>query len=38
MIKFYNLFERFFLKCKGLSDVRVVVITKKEYVFPVHFL
>ena len=38
MISFYFLSERLFLKCKGLSDARVVSITKKEYVFEVHFL
>ena len=30
MIGFYILSERFFLKCKGLSDARVASITKKE--------
>ena len=38
MINFYILSTRFFLKYKGLSDVRVVSITKKEYGFTVHFL
>ena len=37
MISFYNLSKRLFLKCKGLSDARVVSITKKEHVFAVHF-
>ena len=37
MISFYILTTGFFLKCKGLSDVREVSITKKEYGFPVHF-
>ena len=38
MISFYILSKRFFLKWKGLSDARVVSITKKEYNFTVHFL
>ena len=32
-----NTFERFCLKRKGLSDVRVAPITKKEYGFAGHF-
>ena len=31
MISFYILSKRFFLKCEGLSDVRVASITKQEY-------
>ena len=38
LINFYILSTRFFLIRKGLSDVRVVSITKKEYGFAVHFL
>ena len=38
MISFCILSERFFLKRKGLSDARVISITKKEYDFVVHFL
>ena len=38
MISFYIPSERFFPKHKGLSDARVVSITKKEYGFAVHFL
>ena len=37
MISFYILSKGFFLKRKGLSDARVVSITKKEYGFAVHF-
>ena len=37
IISFYILSERFFLKHKGLSDARVVSITKKHG-FAVHFL
>ena len=37
MMSFYILSTRFFVKIKGLSDVRVVSITKK-YGFAVHFL
>ena len=37
MISFYILFERLFLKYKGLSGARVVSFTKKEYGFAVHF-
>ena len=33
----YILSKRFFLKYKGLSDARVVSVTKKEYGFVVHF-
>ena len=29
MLNFYVIFKRFFLKRKGLSDARVVSITKK---------
>ena len=35
---FYVLVAGFYLKLKGLSDVRVVSITKKQYGFSVHFL
>ena len=38
MTSFYILSKRLCLKRKGLSDARVVLFTKKEYVFPVHFL
>ena len=38
MINFYIFSKRFFLRCKGLSDARVVLIIKKEYGFGVHFL
>ena len=37
MISFYVICKRFFLKRKGLSDVKVASITKKEYGFAVHF-
>ena len=37
MISFYILSKRFFLNCKGLSEARVVLVTKKEYGFAVHF-
>ena len=37
MISFYIFPTRFFLKRKGLSDVRVVSITIKDYGFAVHF-
>ena len=30
--------KRFFLNLKGLFDVSVVSLTKKEYVSAVHFL
>ena len=35
IISFYILSKRFFLKYKGLSDVRVASIAKKEYGFAV---
>ena len=35
MISFYIICKRFFLNCKGLSDARVVSITKIEYGFAV---
>ena len=38
MISFYILCKRFFLKREGLSDVRVVSLTKKEFGFAVHFV
>ena len=38
MISFYILSKSFSLKRKGLSDVKVVSITKNEYDFSVHFL
>ena len=38
MISFYTLSEKFSLKLKELSDVRVASITKKEYDFAVHLL
>ena len=38
MISFYILAKRFFLKREGLSDARVVSITKNEYGFAVHFM
>ena len=38
IISFNSLCKRFFLKGKGLSDARVVLITKKEYGFAVSFL
>ena len=34
MINFYILSKTVFLKRKGLSDARVVSITKNEYGFP----
>ena len=37
MINFHILSKRFFLKREGLSDARVVSITKEEYSFAVHF-
>ena len=37
MISFYILSKRFFLKREELSDATVVLITKKEYGFVVHF-
>ena len=33
MVSFHILSERFFLKCKGLSDVKEASVTKKEYGF-----
>ena len=33
MINFYILSKRFFLKRQGVSDGRIVSITKKEYGF-----
>ena len=38
IISFYILSKGFSLKRKGLSDVRVALITKKEYCFAVKFL
>ena len=38
MISFYILPKRLFLKREGLSDARIVSITKKEYGFTVPFL
>ena len=38
MISFCILSKRFFLKSKGLFDVRVVSTTKIEYGFAVRFL
>ena len=38
MISFYILSKRFFLKRKGLSNARVVSMTKTEHGFAVHFL
>ena len=38
MVSFYIVSTRFFLKHKRLYDERVVLITKKEYSFAVHFL
>ena len=37
MIVFYIFSKRFFLKCKGLPDARVISITKNEYGFSVDF-
>ena len=37
MISFYILSKRLSLKRKGLSNARVVSITKKEYGFAVNF-
>ena len=37
MISFYILSEILFLKRKGLSDARVVSITKSKYGFAVNF-
>ena len=36
MISSYILSKRFPSKCKGLSDARVLSITKKEYGFAAH--
>ena len=38
MINFHIVSKRFFLKCKELSDRRVVSITKREYGSTVDFL
>ena len=38
MISFYILSKRFFLKREGLSDARVLSVTKSEYGFAVPFL
>ena len=38
MISFYILSERFFLQSKGLSDARVVSVTKTEYDFIANVL
>ena len=38
MISFHMFCKRFFLRRKGLSDARVVSITKEEHDFVVHFL
>ena len=38
MITFYIFCKRLYPKDKGLSDARVVSLTKKEYGFAVHFL
>ena len=35
---FYIISKRLHLKCKEISDARVVSITKKEYGFVAHFL
>ena len=37
MIRFYILSKRFLLKCKGLSEARVLSVTKKEYGFAKNF-
>ena len=37
MISFYILSNKFFLKRKGLSDARVVSVTKKDYGYAVHY-
>ena len=37
MISFYILSKRLCLKRKGLSDTRVVSITKKEFPFTIYF-
>ena len=38
MLKFYTLFKRLRLKCKELSDGKVVSLTKKEFGFAANFL
>ena len=38
MIRFYILSKRFLLKCKGLSEARVLSATKKEYGFAKNFV
>ena len=38
MISFYILCKRLFLKRKGLSDARVVSVTKIEYSFTIYSL
>ena len=38
MISFPILPKRFFLKCKGLSNARVVSVTKKDYSVEEYFL
>ena len=38
MNTFYIIDQRFFLKRKGLSDAKVVSITKNGHGFVVHFL
>ena len=38
MISLYIFSKRLRLKCKGLSDARVVLITEKEKGFAVQFL
>ena len=37
MISFYILSERFRLKGKGISNAKVGLLRKKEYVFAVHY-
>ena len=37
MISFYILSKRFHLKRKGLSDARIISITKKEYGVKAYF-
>ena len=37
MISLYILSKRLRLKCKELSDVRVVSVTRKDYGFVAHF-
>ena len=36
MIIFYINSRRLYLKLKGLSDARIVILTKKNYGFVVH--